>query len=239
MSISELMVTLHRFHRQLTELRYRLKKGERLIEYNKTRLIAAQQELEKRSAEQTRMRLVVKESETRLKTFEEALKKRRTQLGEAKTNKEHQALKDQIELDERTCSSLADEVLAALEEVDLFSSTVEEARKEVEQISALIAKAQAEFTEEQPVIQADIVTYTARLAKQEEELPFPFEEPYRRLVEKLGGEEALAPIINGNYCGHCNTLIPIHFVADICNGRPFTCQVCGRLLYVPTDYVIH
>ena len=239
MNISELMVTLHRYHRQLTELRYRLKKGEQLIEYNKTRLGTAQQELEKRTAEQTRMRLAAKENETRLKTFEEGLKKRRTQLGEAKTNKEHQALKDQIEQDEKTGSTLADEVLAALDEVDKFTPTVDEARKEVERLEKLIAEAQTEYDQERPVIEADIVTYSGRLAKQEEDLPLPFEEPYRRLVEKLGGEEAMAPIVNGNYCGHCNTLIPIHFVADICNGRPFTCQACGRLLYVPEDYVIH
>ncbi|MDO5566544.1 MAG: hypothetical protein Q4G59_07800, partial [Planctomycetia bacterium] len=181
MNISELMVTLHRYHRQLTELRYRLKKGEQLIEYNKTRLASAQQELDKRAAEQTRMRLAAKENETRLKTFEEALKKRRTQLGEAKTNKEHQALKDQIEQDEKTGSTLADEVLAALDEVDKFTPTVDEARKEVERLEKLIAETQTEYDQERPVIEADIVTYSGRLAKQEEDLPLPFEEPYRRL----------------------------------------------------------
>ncbi|MDD3587130.1 MAG: hypothetical protein PHQ75_08100 [Thermoguttaceae bacterium] len=239
MNISELMVTLHRYHRQLTELRYRLKKGMQIIEYNETRLASAQQELEKRVAEQTRMRLAVKENETRLKTFEEGLKKRRTQLGEAKTNKEHQALKDQIEQDEKTGSVLADGVIAALDEIDRFTPIVDEARKEVERLEKLIAEAKAEYDQDRPAIEADIATYTERLAKAEEELPLPFEEPYRRLVEKLGGETAMAPIVNGNYCGHCNTLIPIHFVADICNGHPFTCQVCGRMLYIPENYVIH
>ncbi|MDO5555003.1 MAG: hypothetical protein Q4G68_14710 [Planctomycetia bacterium] len=237
-AISELMVTLHRFHRQLAELEFRRKKGRQRIEMLKVKEAGAERELNEVLTRQQELDLAARNQENELAAREDAIARRKSQLGEAKTNKEYLSLKEQIESDEKINNDLADSVLAAIEEAENFQATVATARKAALDSKTARQQAIADFEQELPAIENDITTYQQRLSDAEKQLPQVFRPLYRELVQKLGGEEALAPVLNHKFCGNCNQQITIHQVTEICDGAPRLCQACGRLLFIPKDFVL-
>ncbi|MDO5580934.1 MAG: hypothetical protein Q4G69_07345 [Planctomycetia bacterium] len=236
--VSELMVRLHSIHRQISELNGRLRKGGLLINLHKEKGTQLLQKLEEVKQEENRLILEAKNQENLLKTNEETVKKRKGQLLEAKNNKEYSMLKVQIELDEKENDRIADEALTALTAAEDYQPTVDLAQKEYDTVVKEIKEKEENWVKEKPIIEADLIRCKERLNQAEKELNKDFKELYKRLVEGYGGEEALAPIVNQVYCGHCNHQIPIHFINEVNNGSAKTCPSCGRLLYIPEGFVI-
>ncbi|MDO4586415.1 MAG: hypothetical protein Q4C95_03870 [Planctomycetia bacterium] len=235
--ISELMERLHRIHRQLNELKFRLDKGSKVISFQKATRKKLSEKLNELKEDHCEFLLDVKEKEMLLKSGEDNVKRRRSQLEAAKNNKEYQSLKEQIETDEATNNRLTDDVLEAMGIVEESATKIKQAEEEIAEIDRKIESLQNDFNNNQPKIESDIVTLTSKLAASENELPRDFRGIYARLKNNLGGEEALAPITDGFYCGHCNRQVPTPFIADICNGKPIICQACGRLLYTPEGFI--
>lgn len=236
-SISELMIELHRYHRQLGELRRRFTKGEQIIAFQKEKQIKLQENLDQVHEEQTNLILLAREAEKALQTSENNLKKRHQQLQEAKSNKEYASLKEQIEADEQINNKLAEKALSLIEQVEAFLETVNAAQNALDEVNKKITQAQTEYDEEKPSLLADIEKYSARVVQAESKVPTAFQESYRPLVRKLGGEAAMAPL-KKTYCGNCSQNIPIHCITAIISGKPFTCQACGRLLYIPDNFTL-
>lgn len=236
--VSELMERLHRIHRQISELNGRLRKGGILINLHKEKEIQLQKKLDEVKQEQSKLILEARNQENLLKTNEETIKKRKSQLLEAKNNKEYSMLKTQIELDEKENDRIADDALNALSAAEDFLETVQAAQKDLDTVSQEVRDKEKNWIEEKPIIEADLVRCKERLKQAESELNKDFKELYKRLIEGYGGEEALAPIVNQVYCGFCNHQIPIHFISEVNNGNAKTCPSCGRLLYTPEGFVI-
>ena len=237
-NIPELMERIHRYHRQLNELANRIKNGERKVLIAKKKQADALLALETRKSEQTAILLESKQKETLFSQSEQALAKRRTQLSEAKNNKEYQSLKDQIDSDQATNNRLADEALELLSKAEEYSSEVEKAKAATEEAQRGIAAAEQEIAEERPEIEKDIAHFSSLLTDAVAELPREFRGHYDRLVKNFGGESALSPVVEQSFCGFCRQQIPIRYIAQICENKPFVCQSCGRLLYLPEGYVL-
>jgi hypothetical protein len=222
---------LHRIHQQLRDLNERLERGPRLVQAHQANLERLQRRSEELKAKAKSLRVSVDARQLQLQTGEAAVKRRRQQLLEAKSNAEYQALKDQIAADEMANSILADEALELMEKLD-------EVKKEVAAAEAALVKAREEaektrqeYEAEAPHIQDDLKRLQAELNKDEAELPGEFLELYRRLVRAKGGD-ALAPI-HGEFCGGCNQHVPLNLCAGLILSKPILCKSCGRLLYLP------
>ena len=237
-NLPELMERIHRYHRQLNALANRLKNAERKVVIQKKKKDDAVAAFEKTKSEQTDILRQSKEKETLFSQSETALAKRRTQLSEAKNNKEYQSLKDQIDADQLTNNRLADEALELLSKAEDFSSEVDQAKAAVDEADKNIAEAEREIAEEKPEIEKDIAHFNGLLAEAVVELPRDFRGYYDRLVKNFGGEGALAPVVEQSFCGYCRQQIPIRYIAQICENKPFVCQSCGRLLYLPEGFVL-
>ncbi|HBT77310.1 MAG TPA: hypothetical protein DEB39_10410 [Planctomycetaceae bacterium] len=235
--IRSLIETLQRLQQQLADLRGRLRRGPMVIQAHAKTVNRLNENLEKRKAEHQRLLLAAKEKDRQMNAAETAIAKRKTQLAEAKTNKEFQALKKQIEADEVANSVLADETLEAMEKADKGSPKVTEAETELRKGIVLAEDAKKLFAQEEPVIRADIERLAAELKTFEKQLPSDFREVYDRLIGHNGGEEAIAVVVKNKYCGGCNQQVPINSLAQILQMKPITCSCCGRLLFVPEDFV--
>lgn len=237
-NLPELMERIHRYHRQLNTLVNRFQSAERKVVIQKKKKEAAVAAFEKTKSDQTDILRQSKEKETLFNQSEAALAKRRSQLSEAKSNKEYKSLKDQIEADQVTNNRLADEALELLSKAEDFSSVVDQAKAAVNEAEKSIAEAEREVADERPEIEKDIAHFNALLAEAVVELPRDFRGHYDRLVKSFGGEGALAPVVEQSFCGFCRQQIPIRYVAQICENKPFICQSCGRLLYLPEGFVL-
>ena len=238
-SLAELMGRIHRIHKQISDLRGRLDRSPRLLAAQQTNEIKIKERLEKVKQEYQNLLKLAKDKEKHFTMSEEAINKRKAQLQEAKNNKEFQALKLQIGADEKANSILADETLEAMEKAEQFYPKVTEIEDELKKSRDIQEKTQKTIDTESPAIQVDIDRCQKLLEDAEKDIPFKFREPYLRLVQGRGGEQALASISEQNFCGGCRQLIPINMVSQVFMGEiPLLCKSCGRLLYIPEGFTI-
>ena len=107
------------------------------------------------------------------------------------SNKEFQALKEQIAADEQANSVLADEILEALERLDELSLQVEAAEERSARIGAEADKTKHRVTEEQQTLRGELDRVQGELVQAEAALPADFRREYRRIAD-VRGESALA-----------------------------------------------
>lgn len=236
--IAPLMEEIHQIQRQLSDLNSRLQRGPKMLQVQENAANQVMARLEQARGEYHKLLQASKSKEEQLTQSENALNRRREQMQEAKNNKEFQALKLQIQADEAANGVLADEALEAIEKTENFAPNIETIEKELQTANDLREKTKKTIEEELPRIEADIVRCSERLAVAEQNIPKEFKEIYLRLTRSMGGEQALARIAEGNYCGGCRQLIPINFIAQVIQGKPVTCKSCGRLLYIPEGFSV-
>jgi uncharacterized protein len=230
---ASILRTLHRIHRQLTDLRERLDRGPRQIHAAEVNVHRSEDDAAKAKADLKLLRVAADQKQLQLKSGEDKVKDLRRKLNAASSNREYQALLDQIAADEMTNSVLADEILEALEKIDAFQNTIAETAAAAGAARQKSQQIRAELSEQEPKVRADLAKFEAELRVAESELAGDIAELYRRIVRQKG-EDALAMVEN-QCCGGCNQQIPINLYSHIMLGKPVSCKTCGRLLYLPEE----
>lgn len=225
--------TLHRIHRQLSDLRARLKRGPNVVRARQANADTRRSQFEEAQEEIKKLKMASDAKQVQLKAGEERIEKLKTQLNTAKSNAEYQGLKDQIAATEMTNSVLADEILEGLDKLDESTQAIKEVEGIVAKAEAEATRANQQFAEEEPLIRGDIQRLEAQLAECEAELPGEFRELYQRVV-RAKGEDALAPVLDGS-CGGCYQQVPINNINKLMLAEPIFCRGCGRLLYLPEE----
>lgn len=228
---------IHQLQNRLGDLNGRLRRGPMLLKTQEKNIAKQQADLDQINENLQKLHAEAKLKEKEVAANDQAIAKRKTQLQEAKTNKEYQALQMQIKADEAARGVLDDEALEAIEKAEAYAENIPAAEAELQKVRELYEKTKRKFLEDKPGIEAEIGKYGAQLKEEEAKLPRDFVEIYQRLVRSVGGNEALAVVVNQKYCGGCNHQIPINSLAQILQKRPITCSSCARLLYVPEDFV--
>jgi uncharacterized protein len=223
--------TLHRIHRQLSDLRDRLQRGPRQVAAAEANVQHRDELLTKTRAEAKQLRVAADQKQLQLKTGEEKVKELRRKLNAAASNREYQAFLEQIAADEMANSVLADEILEELDQIDVFQKTVGDAETGLAAARQKAEQARGEVAAHEPQLKADVERLEAELQQTEAELPNDIRELYQRIVRQKG-EDALASVEN-QFCGGCNQQIPLNMLNRVMLGQPVFCKTCGRLLYLP------
>ncbi|HZZ27208.1 MAG TPA: C4-type zinc ribbon domain-containing protein [Pirellulales bacterium] len=224
---------LHRIHRQLSDLRERLERGPKQVRSRTAGVAQAEEQLAKTQADLKAGKVALDQKQLQLKTAEGKVAELKVKLNQANTNREYQALKDQIAADEMAGSVLADEILEAMEKLDGMKSLVPEAEGRVAKAKEELSKVQQQLRAEEEALRADVKRLEKELTAAESALPDDFREMYQRVV-KAKGEDAMAAIEGGS-CGGCYQQLTSNMVNEINMGRVVLCKSCGRVLYLPED----
>jgi uncharacterized protein len=223
--------TLHRLHRQLTDLKGRLDRGPKQIHAAEANLKHREELLAKTKAESKTLRMAADAKQLQLKSNEDKVKDLRRKLNAAASNREYQLLLEQIAGDEMANSVLTDEILESLEKVDAFQKNIANAETGAAAAKQKVAQVRAEVAEQEPLLQADFARLDAELKESEATLPNEVREMYQRVVRGKG-EDALA-MVEDQFCGGCNQQIQLNMLNQVMLGQPIFCKTCGRLLYLP------
>src|SRR3954467_7141373 len=162
---------LHRIHQQLAELRDRLERGPKQVrarEANVAQLDARLAEAREK-AKQTQM--AVDRKQLDLKSGEQKVVDLRVKLNTANSNREYQALLEQIAAAEMTGSVLSDEILEGMEKVDQLSVAVKEAEKNLADGKQEMEKARQAVDQSAASIRSDLTRLEGELATAEQSLP--------------------------------------------------------------------
>ena len=228
---ADVLRTLHRIHQQLADLRERRARGPRQLRNADAHVAHQEQLLASIREEDKAMRTAADKKQLDLKAAEARIDDLRAKLIRASSNKEYQALKEQIAALEMANSVLADEILEALEKIDLVHPKIAEAEATLEKAREKARQTHDKVEQEMPVIESDIARLEAELKETEAALPAEAKELYRRVVRQRG-EDALAAV-EEQTCLGCYTNVPLNVCNQILLGYPVFCKTCGRMLYIP------
>jgi predicted nucleic acid-binding Zn-ribbon protein len=234
MSVSaSALAELHRIHKQLGDLRERKDRGPRQIKAREFNLGKQNEELAKLQAEQKAARVRSDQKQLLLRSSEQKIEDLKVKLNQSASNREYQALKDQIAADQMAGSVLSDEILEAMEKVDELAAHIAEQQKKIEAAKIEVAKATQIVQEQSSTLDSEIGRLEGELKVAESKLPSDFLDTYRRLV-KGKGEDAMAEA-QGDFCGGCYQQLTPNNMAELQMSRAIVCRNCGRLVYKAED----
>jgi predicted nucleic acid-binding Zn-ribbon protein len=224
---------LHRLHQQLADLRDRLERGPRQVRLRQGNVTAAEEKLAQAHAEVKAARVSADQKQLQLKTGESKIADLKAKLNAAQTNREYQALKEQIAAAEMANSVLADEILEALEKVDQLKLGITEAEQALTKTKEELTKAEQAVKSQEETLSSERRRVEANLKEAEQSLPADFRDAYYRVVNAKG-QDAMAPV-EGESCGGCYQQLTTNMINDLLMSRVVFCRICGRLLYLPED----
>ncbi|MDD4938755.1 MAG: C4-type zinc ribbon domain-containing protein [Candidatus Omnitrophica bacterium] len=172
-----------------------------------------------------------KERELELASKEESTKKLEGQLFSLKTNKEYQAMLQQIQDSKADASVIEDQILALFDQADKAKSEVikEKERLQGEEKTALEQKKRIEDRVK------EIDDRVAQLDAQRAQIIPGIDKKVLSQYERiLANRDGLAIVkVEGDSCGGCNMFVPPQVINLIrMYERIITCEICNRILYV-------
>jgi uncharacterized protein len=224
---------LHRIHRQLSDLRERKERGPRQIKARQANLARFTEELNRLQAEHKAARVRSDQKQLLLKTGEEKIESLKVKLNAAASNREYQALKDQIAADQMAGSVLADEILEVMEKIDQLAAQIAEQQQKIAGSKDELSKSEQGMRDQAGLLDADIKRLDAELQKAEAALPADFRESYQRLVNSKQAD-AMAEV-QGEFCGGCYQQLTPNNMSELSMSLGIFCRNCGRLIYLPED----
>jgi len=230
---TEILRSLHRLHRQITDLKALLARGPKQIKATEANVAHRESLLTQAKEADKNFRMSVDHKQLQLKTAEGKVKELRIKLNTAQSNREYQTLLEQIQAAEMANSVLADEILESMEKIDEYKKNVAQTESDLNAAKEKMQKVREEVSQKEPGQRQKLAELEAELKNAEKELPSEVLEPYQRVVRHLG-EDALAPV-EGQCCGGCNQQIPLNLCSQIMMNKPIFCNTCGRMLYMTLE----
>ncbi|MCX5703229.1 MAG: hypothetical protein NT066_01870 [Candidatus Omnitrophica bacterium] len=175
-----------------------------------------------------------KERELELGSKEEVNKKLQTQLYSLKTNKEYQAMLQQIQDSKADTSVIEDKILVLFEQADKIKAEVEQEKQRLKEEEKV-------FLEEKKKVEDRLKEIDDRLSQldAQRKQATPGIEPkilaqYERI---LSSRDGLAIVdVKNNTCHGCNMFVPPQVINLIkMYERAITCEVCNRMLYIKDE----
>jgi predicted nucleic acid-binding Zn-ribbon protein len=174
---------------------------------------------------------VRKDKEGELAGKDEAIKKLQTQLYSLKTNKEYQAMLQQIQDAKADYSLIEDKILEALEQGDKVKLEADREKQHLKQEEGL-------FQAEKGTIDTRVKEIDGRLAQLQAlrtqalvGLDPKILAQYDRILHSRDGLAIV--LVKDNSCGGCNMFVPAQVINLIkMYDNIVTCEVCNRILYV-------
>jgi predicted nucleic acid-binding Zn-ribbon protein len=175
-----------------------------------------------------------KEKELDLASKEEGAKKLQTQLYALKTNKEYQAMLQQIQDSKADTSVIEDKILELFDQAD-------KAKGEIDKENARLKEEEKVFLEQKKKVEERVKEIEGRLAQLESQrkqvipdLEAKILAQYERILTNRDGLAIVS--VKDNTCGGCNMFVPPQVINLIkMYERIITCEVCNRILYIEDE----
>lgn len=225
--------TLHRLHRQQTDLKERLVRGPKQIQAAEANVKRAELAVTSAKDAYKKARVASDEKQLQLKQREARLKDLQGKLNAAESNREYQAIKEQMAADTKANSVLTDEILETFEQLEQLQAGTKEAETQLVKIKEELERIRARVTGEQAGLESELARVQREMGEVETTLPPEFLTELNR-VAKVRGEGALAPV-EGESCGGCFQMLTANMLNMLQLHQTVFCKSCGCLLYLPEE----
>lgn len=224
---------LHRIHQQLAELRDRLERGPKQVRAREANVVQLEGRLTEARERMKQTQMAVDRKQLDLKAGEQKIVDLRVKLNAASSNREYQALLEQIAAAEMAGSVLQDEILEGMEKIDQLAAQVKEAENNLGIAKQELEKTRAAVEASGVTIRAELNRLEGELAQAEKTLPADIKPDYQRVVRSKGAD-SLAAVEDG-VCAGCGQKITLNMQSELRLSKLVFCKACGRLLYLPAE----
>lgn len=228
---ASLLRTLHRIHRQRSDIDGQIARGPRqiaagdaLVAEAEGRVLAVKEKLQKAN-------LLSDEKQLQLKSREAQIEQLQTKLNTAASNREFNLLKEQIAADKQANSVLSDEILEALDEIDGLELQLKDVSAELEDQKNIQKNRIADVESKTTELQSELARVNSELEQSEKQIPGEVMVEYRRVIAAKG-EEALAPVEDES-CGGCYQVLTTQYIDRLRLSVLIRCPSCNAFLYLP------
>ncbi len=226
----ERLVGLQRLDSEIAELEAAAAAIPGQIRTMEGQLIQAKATLDAATAELDKMQKLRRQKEGGLDEVTRELRKRQSRLYEIKTNQEYSAVLKEIEGLKQRVSTLEEEILLLLDQIEGAAKVVarEEETVRVKQEGFLRDKKKTE--DELRGLQGRLFGLQGARKGQSEGVEASLMQQYLRLLKSRAGL-AVAPASSGS-CGGCHVALTPQLYNEVRrNEEILTCERCGRILY--------
>jgi len=230
---AEALRELHRIHRQQSDLKSRLTRGPQQIRAAEANVRHFTDELARRKEVLKQARIAADGKQLQLRQREARIADLQAKLNACASNREYQALKEQIAADEQANRVLEDEILESLEKLDELQADIVRVASQLAKSQQDMENCRTRINEAQQGLESELARVTKELEEVEQELPTEFRREYRRIAD-VRGEDALAQV-EGEVCGSCHQTLTPQTLNELKLERLVACKSCGCLLYTAED----
>ncbi|MGM0489167.1 MAG: zinc ribbon domain-containing protein [Planctomycetota bacterium] len=224
---------IHRIHRQIGDLRGRLKRGPRQLKATEANLRELEEKCAAAKESLQRTQMSTDSKQLQLQQREDRIKDLKGKLNTCNTNREYQTLKEQIAADEQANNVLSDEILEGLERIDQQQTLLAQEDKQRQEVAAELEQLRRKIETQHGELKAELDRVTHELKRAEQALPAEIKDNYQRLARSRG-EEALAAV-DREVCLGCYHRVSPQTLNVLMKGDACFCSTCGALLYLPED----
>lgn len=221
---------LHRIHQHLAERRDQLERGPKQLRAREANVAQLDARLAEARDKTKHTQVAVDRKQLDLKSGEQKIVDLRAKLNACSSNREYQALLEQIAAAEMAGSVLSDEILEGLEKIDQLAALVKEAEAHLTAGKQDLEKTRHNIAESAASIRADIARLEQELAQAEQGLPAEFKADYLRIVRGKGAD-SLA-VVDDGVCTGCGQQITLNMQNELRLSKLVFCKSCGRILYL-------
>ncbi len=227
---AEVLSELHRLHGQLEDLRGRLERGPSQVKAHEANVARLQAAADAAHATVQQTRMAADAKQLNLKSSDDRIDNWKVKLNECGSNKEYQALGEQIAAAQMAGSVLADEILEALERIDTLTADAAEADNQLANGKQELARMAQYIQENAETLRSEIQRLEGDVKAAESRLSGDFKAEYLRIV-RAKGAAGLSRVEEG-VCTACGQQVTLNMRNTLAMSRPAYCQSCGAVLYV-------
>jgi predicted nucleic acid-binding Zn-ribbon protein len=177
---------------------------------------------------------VKKDKELELASKEEAAKKLQAQLYQLKTNKEYQAMLQQINDAKADASTIEDKILELMDQIDKAKVEIDKEKQALQQEEKLLNEQKNKIQDRIKEIDERINQLEAQQRQITPEIDAKILPQYQRILKNRDGLAIVK--VKDNSCGGCNMHVPPQVINLIkMYERIITCEVCNRMLYIEDE----
>ncbi len=233
------LVKLQNVERQLAEVRSRLRRQnaavavqQHRVDECKATLVALQEQVLIKQKNAGAVELELKSRDAEVAKF-------RTALNTAKTNKEYAAFLTQINTIKADNAKVEDQVLKAMQDVDLVRTQAEQVKSSIAEAEKKLADVQANSAEEVKRLESIMAELTGRRNEAAKDVPADILSIFDRMASAREGDAMALVEVQGKkppfeyVCGGCYmSLNAEHANALRTRDELRFCDCCGRILYL-------
>ncbi len=234
-NINLILATLHRMHRQFSDLMDQVNADIRKRKAMESRLVEMKQQQDEALKRILNQRILLDTKQAQLENNEKNIERNKKQLNESKNEKDFRTFQDRIAAAVAADGVLSDEILEGLDFLDTLKAEGDSARNNLKNGEQLLEEMNSQIEKNKEWAESEIRRIKVDFRKEESLLQGDYLTAYQRVFKVLRFD-SLAPL-SGKSCSGCHTSIPLEQIARVSScTAPVVCSSCGRILFLPENY---